>query len=1184
MTKLIYSKYSNQRNAKYAIRTDILETETERVVRKYPDSKDASAHIKNIYTIYQKLSEIFSGSCMRANRAELNEEYIQFEYLEGTSLVDIMNEYAQEDMSQFMEQIKLFADTIRTVYVQKPFVADERFQEVFGEVVLPEGMASAQYVDIDLTFSNIVVKKDIWTVIDYEWTFDFLVPIDFVLWRAAKEYLLICKPTDIGIDELCIWMGVNRKNIETFKKMEHHFQYDFCYKDQKNLYELYNRMGEAVNTSDMGAMIRECAELREKTDAQESQIVQLKTQLSDTRILAAGIQNSRCWRMTAPIRKATAAARKSPAIRSAWRGLKKIKNAGRTQQNGKEIAVHLHLYYEDLLAEFCGYLNHITEPFDLYVSCKQDANIKAIRKKIKMNVDYVRTVVVRKTPNRGRDIAPFYVLFREELLQHDYLLHIHTKKSLYNGADNVTWRQWSLKGVLKNAPCVYETLRLMDEENAGLVYGEKTDDLDVFVYHWLRNIPKSAEILGRMGMSFDSEMLQYPVGSFFWAKTEALKPLFDLNLTYEDFDEEHGQIDGTLAHALERVISRMMICQGYNQYILDPDVEVFSKNISYRGFHKYFDMTVQNTAYLDGYDTVTFDIFDTLITRLVYQPDDVFELMRRLIAVRYDKQVDYLAIRKRAEQKANEKKGKFCNIDAIYDCMMEDSTFSAKEIHELKQLEIDLEYALCIPRKDAKAIFDRLKEQGKRIILVSDMYLTAPIIRRMLKKCGYDGYDDLWISCEKGLRKDDESMWEYYQNELEGQTTVHIGDNPHSDHQLVIDRGMHAVLWLSPRSEFRFSDQYETYKEYVGTTIENSLMLGSFVNAHLYNSPFALGARGHARLSDCEEVASSFFAPMFMVFADFISREKAGKLLFLAREGQFLQRLYKEYVQAFHVPEIENSYFYTSRRAAGVAQIQGMSDIEQLIQNNYSGTIGGLFRERLGLEEICEDPMQIIHMPQDLQKVMTVIRDHEDVCMKHIQEEKARYEEYYAQETAGYDSKNICVVDVGYAGSIQYFLMRMSKQPIRGCYLATGYEVKPPKLGGTCDSVYTFNEYPMLNEIQLFLEAVTSATHGQVICMAKQNDSYVPVMKKSIPKSLQESLKMQDAIVEYITNFAELTRGLQVEFDNSLAEKMFEEIAKPGVLSQKLADTFTVNDDYTTGNGERIYDAEKGMWVGDSKL
>ena len=259
MTKLIYSKYSNQRNAKYAIRTDILETETERVVRKYPDSKDASAHIKNIYTIYQKLSEIFSGSCMRANRAELNEEYIQFEYLEGTSLVDIMNEYAQEDMSQFMEQIKLFADTIRTVYVQKPFVADERFQEVFGEVVLPEGMASAQYVDIDLTFSNIVVKKDIWTVIDYEWTFDFLVPIDFVLWRAAKEYLLICKPTDIGIDELCIWMGVNRKNIETFKKMEHHFQYDFCYKDQKNLYELYNRMGEAVNTSDMGAMIRECA-------------------------------------------------------------------------------------------------------------------------------------------------------------------------------------------------------------------------------------------------------------------------------------------------------------------------------------------------------------------------------------------------------------------------------------------------------------------------------------------------------------------------------------------------------------------------------------------------------------------------------------------------------------------------------------------------------------------------------------------------------------------------------------------------------------------------------------------------------------------------------------------------------------------------------------------------------------
>lgn len=1183
MTKLIYSKYSNQRNPKYAIRTDIAETENGRIVRKYPDTEAAVEHVNAMFINYKRLNDLFAESCMQPNHARLIENGVEFEYLEGETLIDLLNDYIKKDITKFIALIQTYANLVRTQYKQEVFVPDAAFQKTFGEVTLPEDVKSARFLDIDLTFSNIIIKDETWNIIDYEWTFDFLIPIEFVLWRAAKEYLLICKPDNIGMNELCMWMGINRKNIEIYKKMEHHFQYRYCYENQNNLYELYDEIGEPIHSSDIGMLIRECTELQEKTNTQETKIAELSTALHDTKNIIEVMTASRSWRMTAPVRKVTAAARKNACMRAAWRGLRKIKNGTRQNNSGRKIAVHLHLYYEDLLDEFCEYLNHIPEAFDLYISCKESANPKAIRSKAKNSIAQVKHVEVRKTQNRGRDIAPFYVLFREELLQHDYLLHIHTKKSLYNGADNVNWRRWALNGVLKNPRCYYETIRLMEEDNAGLVYGEKTDDLDVFVYHWLRNIPKSAEVLSRMGMPFDSEMLQYPVGSFFWAKTEALKPLFDLKLTYEDFDEEQGQIDGTLAHALERVIAYMMTCQGYNQYILDPDSEAFSKNVSYRGFQRYFALSTQNTAYFNEYEVVTFDVFDTLITRLVYQPDDVFELMRRRIAVKYNKEVDFLSIRKQAEQTANQKVGRFCNIDTIYECMR-GGVFSDDEVEELKQLEIDLEYELCIPRNDAKVIFERLKQQNKRIILVSDMYLTTPIIENMLRKCGYEGYEDLWISCEKGLRKDDESMWEYYQTEFDDVKTIHVGDNPHSDYQLLIDRGRKAQLWMSPRSQFRFSDQYEDYKKYIGTTVENSLMLGSLVNGYLYNSPFALSKTGHARLSEYETAASAFFAPLFTVFAQFLCRQEAKKMLFLAREGQFLQRLYKEYTRAFRIPETENSYFYTSRRAAGVAQIRDINDIEELIKNNYSGTIGGLLRERLGLEDICEDSMEIVHMPQDLEKVMAVINEHGDACMERITEEAVRYREYYEQETKGYQPEEICVVDVGYAGSIQYYLMRMNNQPIHGCYLATGYEVKPPKLGGSCKGLYAFETYPRLNEIQLFLEAVTSATHGQVICMAKQNGEFVPVMKKTIPRSLQQSLQMQDAIFDYIDKLASLLNDLEVVFDVELAEKMFEEIAKPGALSQKLADAFTVNDDYTTGNGERIYDAERAEWVVDSKL
>ena len=40
----------------------------------------------------------------------------------------------------------------------------------------------------------------------------------------------------------------------------------------------------------------------------------------------------------------------------------------------------------------------------------------------------------------------------------------------------------------------------------------------------------------------------------FWCKPELLKPILDWNLSWSDFDEEGGQIDGTIAHSIERLI------------------------------------------------------------------------------------------------------------------------------------------------------------------------------------------------------------------------------------------------------------------------------------------------------------------------------------------------------------------------------------------------------------------------------------------------------------------------------------------------------------------------------------------------------------------------------------------------------------------------------------------------------
>ena len=125
-------------------------------------------------------------------------------------------------------------------------------------------------------------------------------------------------------------------------------------------------------------------------------------------------------------------------------------------------------------------------------------------------------------------------------------MHIHTKKSLYTGQEKAEWRHWALDGVLKNETTVANILYLMKNAipKAGLVFGEMTETLPLMALNWLRNKPKDGvnfPIVLILSLKTPCFFIQWEV---FLARTDAIRPLFDLNLSYEDFDEECGQIDG----------------------------------------------------------------------------------------------------------------------------------------------------------------------------------------------------------------------------------------------------------------------------------------------------------------------------------------------------------------------------------------------------------------------------------------------------------------------------------------------------------------------------------------------------------------------------------------------------------------------------------------------------------------
>lgn len=254
MEKLIYTKYSNERSARFAIRTDIYEDgQGRRCVRKYADTEAARPHIEHIQTVYEQMQTQFRGSRFVPNKAELHPEYIEFEYVEGETLEKQLDAYlAADDQEGFAALVNTYADEVRRVYgvSEATGIAHEdtsAYAETFGTVTLPTPVPMAQGVDIDLIFANIIVTGDTWTAIDYEWTFDFAAPVDFLLWRAGKVYLEnYANRACISEEQMNALLGVAQANVDAYRQMELYFLQQYCYRGRSDLYELYGTMGQYV--------------------------------------------------------------------------------------------------------------------------------------------------------------------------------------------------------------------------------------------------------------------------------------------------------------------------------------------------------------------------------------------------------------------------------------------------------------------------------------------------------------------------------------------------------------------------------------------------------------------------------------------------------------------------------------------------------------------------------------------------------------------------------------------------------------------------------------------------------------------------------------------------------------------------------------------------------------------------
>lgn len=217
------------------------------------------------------------------------------------------------------------------------------------------------------------------------------------------------------------------------------------------------------------------------------------------------------------------------------------------------IALIVHAFYPEILNEIIEYQKSIeqlsgawlivTTPEDKVEACKQVINEQASS----------LTPLIIATENHGRDILPFIKNF--DLIMRlgiKVFCKLHTKKSKHR-SDGDSWRQELYSGLLDKDKIPKVLAALNSDSGVGIVLpNEHILKITSFLGS---NLETVARLSARVGTPLcHLHNLPLVAGSMFWGRMDALVPMYLLS-KQEEFESEKGQVDGTFAHALERMFS-----------------------------------------------------------------------------------------------------------------------------------------------------------------------------------------------------------------------------------------------------------------------------------------------------------------------------------------------------------------------------------------------------------------------------------------------------------------------------------------------------------------------------------------------------------------------------------------------------------------------------------------------------
>ena len=442
-------------------------------------------------------------------------------------------------------------------------------------------------------------------------------------------------------------------------------------------------------------------------------------------------------------------------------------------------------------------------------------------------------------------------------------------------------------------------------------------------------------------------------------------------------------------------------------------------NIQKSIFNSSFSNNIENIKKkCKKYKYISFDVFDTLIKRNVSNPYDIFELMN------YDAEKmgisNFNEIRLNAEAKIRRNKN-FVNINEIYGEI--ENLIGIDNSNKLKKIEIELERSYCQKNKDIYELYKHLKKAGKKIIAISDMYLTADIIKTILEDNDII-VDSVYVSCECNSKKTNGSLFKYVINKekIDKRDIIHIGDSWKADY-FGAKRNRIASVHIARKKTILNSSKYKKkMHEKNKYEVYESVINNNLSNTDNYYYKFGFSILGPLVYNYCLWLKKE------------CEKENINRIFFFSRDGYVLKKGF----DSLFPKEFETNYIYFSRRAIRIpyaAYYSTYDDIMKFFPKTKMITMKVYF-ENFGLNpkkylrllnkynlklddevlynDIISSPIYRDIFNEIYDDIILEANKEKDILKKYINQENFK--------------GKIAIVDVGWHNSMQFYLEKIAQK------------------------------------------------------------------------------------------------------------------------------------------------------------